>query len=64
MDERFRTLGREKINKFNDNFDLMLDKYKKKAKDLGYEGELSFKKERGNIVILVAIHGVRSSEAE
>ena len=55
MDERYRTLGKEKEKKFNKDFDLMLDKYKKKAKDLGYNGELRFEKERGNIVILVAI---------
>lgn len=55
MDERLRTLGREKQKKFDENLDLMLDKYKKKATDMGYNGDLRFKKERGNIVILVVI---------
>ncbi len=55
METRYRTLGREKEKKFDKDFDLMLDKYKKKAKDLGYNGDLRFKKERGNIVILVVI---------
>jgi len=55
MEELVRTLGKEKEKKFNDNFDLIVDKYKQKAKDLGYNGELRFKKERGNIVILVVI---------
>jgi hypothetical protein len=55
METRYRTLGREKEKKFNKDFDLMVDKYKQKAKDLGYNGDLRFKKERGNIVILVAI---------
>jgi len=55
MEERLRTLGREKKKKFDENFDLMLEKYKKKAKNLGYEGELRFENERGNIVVFVVI---------
>ena len=55
MEERLRTLGREKKKKFEENIDLMLDKYKKKAQDLGYNGELRFETERGNIVVFVVI---------
>lgn len=50
-----RTLGSEKEKLVKEDFDSILDKYRKKAKDLGYNGELRFKKEKGKIVIFVII---------
>ena len=55
MEELVRTLGTIKEKKFKEDFDGVVDKYKKKAKEMGYNGDLRFKKERGNIVILVVI---------
>ena len=63
-EEMFRTLGTVKANKFNKDFDEVVDKYKQKAKNMGYNGDLRFKKEKGNIVILVTINGGCSSEEE
>lgn len=62
-EELVRTLGKEKEKTFNKDFDNIIDKYKKKAIEMGYNGDLRFKKERGNIVILVVILPC-SSEAE
>ena len=64
MEELVRTLGTVKIKKFNDNFDEIVDEYKEKAKKMGYNGDLRFKKEKGNMVILVTINGGCSSEEE
>ena len=64
MEELVRTLGTVKANKFNKDFDEIVDKYKEKAKQMGYNGDLRFKKEKGNIVILVTIDGGCSSEEE
>ena len=47
-----RTIGREKIAEFNNNFDEYYDKYSKKAREMGYEGNLRFRKERGMVVVL------------
>lgn len=63
-EEMVRTLGTVKLKKFENNFDSIVDKYKEKAKNMGYNGDLRFKKEKGNIVILVTIDGGCSSEAE
>jgi hypothetical protein len=64
MEELVRTLGTVKADKFTKDFDAVVDKFKQKAKDLGYNGDLRFKKEKGNIVIMVTIDGGCSSEAE
>ncbi len=64
MEELVRTLGTVKANKFNKDFDEIVDKYKEKAKQMGYNGDLRFKKEKGNIIIMVTIDGVCSSEEE
>ena len=64
MEELVRPLGKVKVKKFNENFDEIVDEYKEKAKQMGYNGDLRFKKENGNIVIFVAIDGGCSSEAE
>lgn len=64
MEELVRPLGKVKVKKFNENFDEIVDEYKEKAKQMGYNGDLRFKKENGNIVIFVTIDGGCSSEAE
>jgi hypothetical protein len=55
-EELFRTLGKVKVKKFNEHFDEIVDEYKEKAKNMGYNGDLRFKKENGNMVILVIIN--------
>lgn len=55
MEDLVRKLGSEKIKDFVDNFDLIVDKYRKIAKASGYNGELKFKKEHGKMVIFVKI---------
>ncbi len=61
MGELVRPLGKVKVKKFNENFDEIVDEYKNKAKEMGYNGDLRFKKEKGNIVIFVTIDGGVSS---
>ena len=58
MEELVRPLGKVKEKKFKENFDEIVDEYKEKAKKMGYNGDLRFKKEKGNMVILVTIDGV------
>jgi len=58
MGELVRPLGKVKEKKFKENFDEIVDEYKEKAKNMGYNGDLRFKKEKGNMVILVTINGV------
>ena len=60
-EEMVRTLGTVKLKKFENNFDDIVDEYKEKAKNMGYNGDLRFKKEKGNMVILVTINGGVSS---
>ena len=64
MEELVRPLGKVKPKKFKENFDEIVDEYKEKAKKMGYNGDLRFKKEKGNMVILVTIDGGCSSEEE
>jgi len=54
-EELVRTIGTIKEKKFKEDFDGVVDEYKLKAKKLGYNGDLKFKKERGNIIIMVTI---------
>jgi hypothetical protein len=61
MEELVRPLGKVKVKKFNENFDEIVDEYKEKAKQMGYNGDLRFKKENGNIIIFVTIDGGVSS---
>lgn len=61
MGELVRPLGKVKEKKFKENFDEIVDEYKQKAKNMGYNGDLRFKKEKGNMVILVTINGGVSS---
>lgn len=55
MDERLRKIGVEKVKKFNQDFDLLYDFYKKRALEQGYEGELKFIKTKSRIIIYVII---------
>jgi hypothetical protein len=52
-----RRLGDEKLEFFKKNFDIVCDKYKLKATKEGYNGDLLFRKEKGNMVIFVSING-------
>lgn len=61
MAELVRPLGKVKEKKFKENFDNVVDEFKQKAINLGYNGELRFKKEKGNILIFVTIDGDYSS---
>jgi hypothetical protein len=53
MNDLYRRLGTEKLENFKQNFDIMVDKYRKMANDIGYTKELKFSKEHGNMVIFV-----------
>jgi hypothetical protein len=55
MEERLRKLGIEKNKVLNDDFDNLYEKYKKKALEAGYEGEIRFKKQKSRIFIYVVI---------
>ena len=61
MEELVRPLGKVKATKFKENFDNIVDEYKQKAINMGYNGDLRFKKEKGNILIFVTIDGGVSS---
>jgi len=50
-----RKLGVEKMIDFKENFDLIVDKYRKIADASGYKGELTFKKEHGKMVVFVKL---------
>jgi len=52
---RLRKIGMEKIKSLSNNFDTIYDKYKKKAKEMGYFGDLKFIKERGKMLIYIII---------
>ena len=55
MEDLVRKLGVEKIKYFEDNFDLVYDKYRMKATKEGYNGKLTFKKEKGKMIIFVRL---------
>jgi hypothetical protein len=61
MEELVRPIGKVKASKFNENFDEIVDEYKQKALKMGYNGDLKFKKEKGNMIIFVTIDGGVSS---
>jgi len=50
-----KKLGIEKVKVVNNDFDKICDYYTKKARELGYYGELKFIKEHGKIIIYVTI---------
>lgn len=55
MEKLVRKLGIEKIKDFNENFDMINDKYRQIANATGYKGNLVFRKEDGKIVIFVEL---------
>jgi hypothetical protein len=50
-----KKLGIEKVKVVNKDFDKIYDHYNKKAKELGYYGDLKFIKEHGKLIIYVTI---------
>ena len=50
-----KKLGIEKVKVVNKDFDNICDSYTKKARELGYFGELKFIKEHRKIIIYVTI---------
>lgn len=56
MDEiKVRKLGVEKTKVFNEKFDELYEKYKKKSLESGLSGELKFEKQHGRIFIYAVI---------
>ena len=55
-EERVRRIGIEKIKLLNEDFDNLYEKYKLKAIEMGYEGDLKFVKSHGKIEIFVVIN--------
>jgi hypothetical protein len=56
MEELVRTLGTVKVSDFKKDFDKIYDEYNAKAKELGYNGNLKFKREGGKVTIFVTIN--------
>jgi hypothetical protein len=54
-EERLRKLGIEKVKTLNENFDVLYEKYKKKAAEAGYLGVLKFIREHSRVFIYVVI---------
>jgi hypothetical protein len=54
-EQRLRKLGIEKVKTLNENFDVLYEKYKKKALDAGYLGEIKFIREHSRVIIYVVI---------
>lgn len=55
MEERVRKLGVEKEKEVKKDFDAIYDKYKKKAEDEGYDGEIKMSREKGKVVFFVVL---------
>tara|TARA_R110000796_G_scaffold58001_1_gene133717 strand:- start:83 stop:289 length:207 start_codon:yes stop_codon:yes gene_type:complete len=53
--ERLFRIGVERVKKFDEDFDELYDKYKAKAKEKGFEGELKFVTEKSKVIIYVTI---------
>lgn len=54
-DDRFKRLGSVKQKELNADFDSIYEKYRKKALDEGYTGELRLVKEKGRVIFFVVI---------
>ena len=52
---RYKKLGEVKQKDLNKDFDVVYDKFKKIALDAGLTGDLKFIKERGKVLIYVAL---------
>ncbi len=55
MEERVRKLGVEKEKEVKKDFDAIYDKYKKKAEEEGYDGEIRTSREKGKVVFFVVL---------
>ena len=55
QEERLIKLGIEKVKILNEYFDNLYEKYKNKALNKGYNGELKFINEHGRIIIYVVL---------
>lgn len=55
MEERVRRLGVEKEKEVKKDFDAIYDKYKKKAEEEGYDGEIKMSREKGKVVFFVVL---------
>lgn len=55
MAELLRKLGIEKIKVLNSDFDNLYEKYKNKALEEGYTGEIKFIKSQGRVTVFVVI---------
>lgn len=51
-----RKIGQEKLKNFQNNIDYYFDIYRERAIQLGFSGELKFKKENGNVLIFVELN--------
>lgn len=56
MEKLVKFLGKEKAILLTQDFNLIVDKYRKIADASGYHGELKFKKEGGFVDIFVEIN--------
>ena len=54
-EERLKKLGIEKVKVLKTNFDELYEKYKKRALEAGYEGEIKFIQEHSRVFIYVVI---------
>lgn len=54
-EERYKKLGIEKPIDLDTNFDEIYERYKTKALDAGYTGDLKFVTERGRVIVYVVI---------
>jgi len=52
---RYKKLGEVKQKDLDKDFDVVYDKFKKIALDAGLTGDLKFVKERGKVLIYVAL---------
>ena len=55
QEERLFKLGIEKVKKLNEDFDNLYEKYKNKALEKGYTGELRFIKEHNKVIVYIVI---------
>ena len=56
--EHYKKLGTEKPKALEKDFDKIVQTYQEKAISMGYMGELKFVKERGRVIIYVAIWNI------
>ena len=57
-EKRYKKLGSVKPKDLSSNFDIIRDRFKKKALDEGYTGTLKFIKEKGKVVIFTEIFDI------